>query len=239
MKATGFEFRFRIWIGFLIYVLGFWTPWLRYGAGAARVTTTWLELSGELGRVMPLETASLTITLAALACIAAGAAFRVWGTAYLGGSIVQSATMHAQGVVAAGPYRHVRNPLYFGAWLFGVGISILMPVTGALVFIVLSFVQVLRLILREEPYLTGQQGQAYLDYCARVPRFVPSAKPKLAASSLHPAWAQAMVAESFYLTMLIAFAVLAWRYNAQLLTQALLVCFGLSLVVRALFVRKA
>jgi uncharacterized membrane protein len=29
------------------------------------------------------------------------------------------------------------------------------------------------------------------------------------------------------------FAALAWRYNATLLTQALLICFGLSLVVRA------
>ncbi|MFT4112515.1 methyltransferase family protein [Silvibacterium sp.] len=239
MKATGFEFRFRIWIGFLIYVLGFWAPWLRYGREAGHATTAWLELSGELGRVMPLEAASLTVTLAALVCLLAGAAFRLWGTAYLGGSVVQSATMHARAVVAGGPYRHVRNPLYFGAWLFGAGVAILMPASGALVFIVLSLVQVLRLILREEPYLAEQQGQAYLDYRARVPRFLPSLRARLEASALHPAWPQAAVAESFYLAMALAFLALAWRYNAQLLTQALLVCFGLSLVVRALFVRKA
>jgi uncharacterized membrane protein len=38
--------------------------------------------------------------------------------------------------------------------------------------------------------------------------------------------------------MTACFAVLAWRYNAQLLTQALIVCFGVSLVVRALVVKN-
>jgi len=33
--------------------------------------------------------------------------------------------------------------------------------------------------------------------------------------------------------------VLAWRYNANLLIQALLICFGFSLVVRAFTVTKA
>ena len=74
MKATGFEFSYRLLIGALIYILGFWSPWLRYGKSAGAVTTTWLELSGELARVTSLQTASMIITVLALACAEIGRA---------------------------------------------------------------------------------------------------------------------------------------------------------------------
>lgn len=238
MKATGFEFRFRLWIGLAIYVLGFWAPWLRYGV-PAHVATTWLELSGELGRLLPLQTASIIVTSVALLLAALGAMFRVWGTAYLGGSIVHSHTLHARDVVAAGPYRRIRNPLYLGSFLFVVAMAILMPPSGAVFAIVASFVQMLRLILREEPYLAEQQGDAYRVYTSRVPRLIPSVVARVPQAAAQPQWPQAAVAEIFYVSMTGCFAVLAWRYNANLLIQALLVCFGLSLVVRAFAVKSA
>jgi hypothetical protein len=49
---------------------------------------------------------------------------------------------------------------------------------------------------------------------------------------------QAIVAEIYVVGLTACFAVLAWRYNAHLLTQALLVCFGVSLVARALTINK-
>lgn len=239
MKATGFEFSYRLLIGALIYILGFWSPWLRYGKSAGAVTTTWLELSGELARVTSLQTASMIITVLALACAVAGTYFRIWGTAYLGTQIVQSHTMHAQGVVAAGPYRRLRNPLYFGSLVFGVGVSILMPPSGAVFFLIASTLQLLRLIFREEPYLAAQQGQAYLDYKARVPRLLPSLTAKLPASPAQPRWLVAIAGETFYTAATLCFLVLAWRYNAALMSQTLLVCFGLSLIVKALLPQKA
>lgn len=239
MQATQFEFRFRLWIGFTIYVLGFWAPWLHYGPFTGTVTSTWLELSGELSRLLPLETASVTITSAAILLAALGAAFRIWGTAYIGSSVVQSKMMHAQGIVAAGPYRHLRNPLYLGSFLFALGVAILMPPSGAIFFLVASFVQLWRLILREEPYLVQQQGEAYLAYKSRVPRLLPSLAARVPKSAAQPQWPQAVIAEIFYVAMTICLTVLAWRYNASLLTQALLICFGLSLVVRAFAVKNA
>lgn len=238
MKATQFEFRFRIWILFAIYFLGFWAPWSRYGNSATPVTTTWLELSGELSRLLPLQISSVVITSLAILFCALGTAFRLWGTAYIGGSVVQSGAMHARGVVAAGPYRHLRNPLYLGSLLFAMGVAILMPPTGAIFFLVASFVQLWRLILREEPYLEAQQGEAYLAYKSGVPRLLPSLVARVPESAAQPEWLQALVAEIFYVAMTGCFAVLAWRYNANLLTQALLICFGLSLVVRAFAVKR-
>jgi protein-S-isoprenylcysteine O-methyltransferase Ste14 len=240
MKATRFEFRYRLWIGFVLYFLGFWAPWLRYGRGEARVTTTWLELVGKLTatHAVTLQGASILVTSLAILFAAAGAALRVWGTAYLGAPIVTSGAMQAPAVVAAGPYRHLRNPLYVGSFVFSLAVAILMPPTGAVFFLAASAVQILRLIFGEEAYLVTQQGEAYLAYKARVPRLLPSPVARVADSRVQPRWLQALIAETFSVAMTVCFAVLAWRYNAQLLTQAVLICFGASLVVRALAVTK-
>lgn len=245
MKATHFEFRFRLWIGVLIYVLGFWAPWIRYGRPAASPVTTWLELSGRLAQThaLTLQSASVLVTAVATLLAVVGAIFRVWGTAYLGGSIVTSGAMHAHQVLAAGPYRYLRNPLYFGSFVFSLAVAILMPPSGAIFFVIASLVQMLRLILGEEAYLAAQQGDAYLAYKARVPRLFPSLIARIPTSPAQSRptpsrWLQAILAETYPVGMTLCFAVLAWRYNADLLIQALLVCFGLSLVVRALVVKR-
>jgi protein-S-isoprenylcysteine O-methyltransferase Ste14 len=239
VKATRFEFRYRLTIGFFIYLLGFWAPWIRYGPFAGRSTSTWLELSGTLAstRVLPLQYATLLVTILAIMLAALGAAFRVWGTSYLGAGIVTSGAMHAQRVVAAGPYRYVRNPLYFGSFVFSLAVSILMPPSGAIFFIVAIFVQILRLILGEEAFLVVQQGEPYLAYKSSVPRLIPSITPRIPASFAKPAWLQAILSETYPVGMTLCFVVLAWRYNALLLTQAVVICFGISLVIRA-FIKR-
>ncbi len=240
MKATQFEFRYRLWVRFAIYVFGFWAPWIRYGPGAGRVTTTWLELAGGLAstHAMTLQSATVAVTFLATFLAAVGAVFRVWGTAYLGAGIVTSGAMHAQTVVAAGPYRYLRNPLYFGSLVFSLAVAILMTPTGAIFFIVACLLQTVRLILGEEAYLAAQQGEPYLAYKARVPRLFPSVAARVPASAVKPRWIQAVVAEIYPVGMTLCFAVLAWRYNALLLTQALIICFGVSLVVRALTISR-
>lgn len=239
MKATQFEFRFRLWIFFAIYFIGFWAPWLRYGRFPIPVATTWLELSGELANFLPLQSATMIVTGIAIFFAALGTAFRVWGTAYIGSSVMQSGAMHAHGVVAGGPYRHLRNPLYLGSALFALGIAILMPPSGAVFFVLAMVLQLWRLILLEESFLLAQQPEAYLAYRNRVPRLLPAVIARVADSGAQPHWGQALAAESFGVGMTVCFAVLAWRYNAALLTQALLVCFGGSLVVRAFTIKAA
>ncbi len=116
MKTTQFEFRFRLAIGTAIYVIGFWAPWLRFGPSTeANPTRLWSWLPVELARtgVFSVQVAYLAITKFAVVLAVVGAALRFWGTAYLGRSVVFEA-MQAGEVVAAGPYRYVRNPLYLG-----------------------------------------------------------------------------------------------------------------------------
>ncbi|MGB6131423.1 MAG: isoprenylcysteine carboxylmethyltransferase family protein [Acidobacteriaceae bacterium] len=234
MKATQFEFRFRVWIAALLYVLGFWAPWTRYG-NVAPDTTAWLALSTLLARWgwLPLSQATVLVTSLAIACVFLGSALRIWGTAYLGNSVVHSGAMHAEQVMASGPYRHTRNPLYLGTWIFSIGVAILMPPSGAVFFLLATILFYFRLILGEEDYLTKQQGAAYLEYRQRVPRIVPSLLPRLASPGVSPRWLQALLGESYTFAFACCFAVLAWRYEADLLIRCILICFGLSLVTRA------
>ncbi len=239
MKATQFEFRFRVLIVALLYILGFWAPWTRYGA-AAPATTAWLALCTIFARWgwLPLDRSTLFVTGLAILFALAGAALRIWGTSYLGPSVVQSPAMHAGQMMASGPYRYVRNPLYLGTLLFSVGVSILMPPTGALFFLAANVLFYLRLILAEEAYLGTQIGPAYLDYCRRVPRLLPSLRPRMPASPVRAHWLHGVMGEVYPAGFALCLAVLAWRYNPELLIRCVLLCFGLSLITRALLPRE-
>lgn len=240
MKATQVEFRLRLLILLAIYFIGFYAPWIRFGA-IAPATTAWLALSTTLARWqwLPLDQASLLVTGLAVLCGLIGAALRLWGTAYLGASVVHSGSMQAGHVTAAGPYCRVRNPLYLGSWILSLGIAILMPPSGALVFIILEGVFYFRLILGEESFLTAQQGESYTEYRRRVPRLIPSLRPRVTSSGAHPQWLTSLAAETFPVLYALCLAALAWEYNPRLLIRCLLVAFGLSLVTRALLPRNS
>jgi protein-S-isoprenylcysteine O-methyltransferase Ste14 len=233
MSAAALAFRFRVFLFVLLYVLGFLPPW-DFSSGSH--STLWLGASTLLARSgwISLASATLAVTLAALVCLVAGAGFRVWGTAYLGSGVMRDSALHGEGLVAAGPYRYLRNPLYLGSWLLALGASILMPVDGALFFLPAFSIFVLLLIRTEERFLSAKLGNGYQQYRRIVPRFLPRFAAGAAPTTARPHWGQAVLAETYPIAFALSFAMLAWRYNARLLIQCLLVCYGLSLVVRAM-----
>ena len=239
MRATAFEFRVRIFIIAIIYTLGFFSAWDPLLGQRAR-TTMWLQLSVWISamRLLSLGEATLFVTVCALLLGIAGAALRVWATAYLGGGIVTGSRMVAADVVASGPFRHLRNPLYLGTWLLSFPIALLMPVSGAIFTLIAVLVFELRLIFGEEAFLGPKLGPDYEKYKNLVPRLVPRVRSAVGAADVQPKWLQAIVSEIFAVGFMLCFAVFAWRYNAFLLTKCMLVCFGVSLVVKALIQRE-
>jgi hypothetical protein len=160
--------------------------------------------------------------------------FRVWGTAYLGPGTVNSVNMVAGKVMADGPYRYLRNPLYIGLWCMVIAAAFLMPVSGALFAVVLIAVFLIRLTLGEEAFLTVKLGEPYLAYLRAVPRFVPRLRGAPAAAGAKPHWLRASLAELTPIGIFIAIVVYSKDYDIELAGRIILIFFGASLVVRAL-----
>lgn len=246
MRASSIEFRLRMPIQVVIVLLGFWAPWIglwvRFSAGAPvfgqRIPTLeWLALEISRGGVLRFTYATpVVIVLGALAALA-GAILRVWGAAYLGYGTVHHLQMQAGGVMTAGPYRYVRNPLYLGGWFMMAAISLLMPPTGALFTMVLVTAFYFRLILGEESFLNAQLGESYRDYLRAAPRLAPRLRPRLPRAEAHPHWLIAALTEVNPIGIFITLAFLSWSYDNLLMVKAVLVSFGVSLVVKALMPR--
>ncbi len=237
MKASALEFRLRFWIMVAIYLLGFTAPWdaalhLDGSGPNAHLWGLLAALLAKTGAVSIRSAFNLVLCLGIL-CALAGTSLRTWATACLGADVMQDARMHGVGVVASGPYRHLRNPLYLGDCLNALALALLMPASGAVFTCVLAVLFLMRLLLAEESFLTAKLGAPYLAYCARVPRLLPSLRPRIATSKARPHWPQAILAEIFMWGVIASFAVLGWQYNEFLLTKCMLVSLGVSLVVRA------
>ena len=91
----------------------------------------------------------------------------------------------------------------------------------------------------EERFLTERQGDVYQQYCRRVPRLLPRLAAGDITSSGSPRWVSAFLNETYPIAITLCFALFAWRYNARILIRCVLICYGLSLVVRAMTKRPA
>ena len=201
MKATEFEFRHRallnlvqIWLAFQVYVLD-------------RVNIVWWLCPWGTPRGALL--ARLAFLFAAL-LLGAAAAIRTWAAAYLSPDVVHDLRLHTESLVADGPYRHVRNPLYLGSFLLSIGLGFLASRVGFFILVAGGTARILRLIGREEETLEQEQGERFRDFARSVPRLLPSISPRLPAAGVHPCWGKAFRAEASmwgFFVMMIAFTI--------------------------------
>jgi len=81
-------------------------------------------------------------------------------------------------VVTVGPYRWVRNPMYFGSLLVLTGEALLLQSEVVLAYAAaLGLVMHAFVVLYEEPTLRRKFGPPYETYCAAVPRWIPRRPP--------------------------------------------------------------
>jgi protein-S-isoprenylcysteine O-methyltransferase Ste14 len=235
MRASAIEFRLRMAIHAAIIILGFWAPWIEaWGMGRRVTLLEWLALQLSRTGLVSFTVAVPVVIVVGALLAAAGAALRVWGTAYLGTGTVNSLEMKAGAVVADGPYRYVRNPLYLGLWFMVAAMGFIMPVTGALFAVVLISVFLMRLILAEEAFLSARIGEPYAEYVRAVPRLLPRLRSSVPRAGSRPNWLRAVLAELTPIGVFVAIAFLSWSYDSRLVGRTILIFFGASLVVRAL-----
>jgi protein-S-isoprenylcysteine O-methyltransferase Ste14 len=236
MKQAPFDYRHRYAVHTIVYILGFCAYFI-----PSQRDPAWITLTPVLRKtgIFSFSSASLALLIAAFLVAAIGAALRTWGSSYLGAGVVEDGSMHGNRILADGPYRYLRNPLYLGTILHTLAISLLMPSYGALFTVVAITLLQFRLIAVEEPFLQQQLGEAYLEYKRRVPRILPALRARVPASGARPQWLAAILSESYMLCVALsffAFDVLYLAkalYNPFILQQCVLVSFGLSLVLRA------
>lgn len=114
--------------------------------------------------------------------ILASEGLRLWAVGYAG-SATRTRGDSVPVLVHAGPFRHLRNPLYVAntvmytltACLFGF-------YQLSLVMFAFSIVQYSFIVAFEEETLIRTFGSSYERYCEKVPRWVPSLLPRIEAS---------------------------------------------------------
>jgi protein-S-isoprenylcysteine O-methyltransferase Ste14 len=195
MRATKFEFEHRFWIIMAVYFAGFalsgndhttFIVWLRHV----------IEPAIQRGTPDAETFARIAIAIGALLVFVA-AAIRTWGAAYLRTDIVHDTAQHSEALVADGPFRYTRNPLYLANLPMAAGIGILASRSGFVLLVLANWIFVYRLIFREEESLRENQGESYRAYCRSVPRFWPAPAPKVPSGNLRPQWKQAFAGETF------------------------------------------
>jgi len=234
LAASKFEFEQRFWIIGFIFWIGF--GFYRFDdTNVAQALLHWIAPSmnpdGDRGMLLLrllFAGGAMLVFLAAL--------LRTWATAYLRTEVVHDAAQHSEALLADGPYRYVRNPLYLANLPMAVGVGMLASRLG-FVFMVLAMLAFMyRLIFREEAGLIQTQGQSYRAYLKAVPRLWPSLVPRVPSAGRQPKWGAAFAAEAFI--WLFGVAVLSFAITLNFKRTCILFAASLGIYFIAVYIVK-
>jgi len=145
---------------FTVFVPGFWTVLMPY----------WLLPRGVRPDVRGAGTAGWLLIAAGIALYCASA---FWGFAVRGKGTPLPLDPPKK-LVVEGPYRIVRNPMYWGVGSVVLGeAAIFHSVALAELAAVFAVGVIIFVLLFEEPELRRKFGAEYEEYCQRVPRWLP------------------------------------------------------------------
>lgn len=132
-----------------------------------------LELAGVIEPVGAFDTPALHLAGLGLAVLGAvvtlvsqGAMGRSWRVGVDPGE--------RTALVTSGSFALVRNPVFAGVLVAGLGLMLIVPnPVGLAAFVAIAIAVELQTRLVEEPYLLRVHGRSYSAYAARVGRFLP------------------------------------------------------------------
>lgn len=104
-----------------------------------------------------------------LPAIALGEGLRIWAAGHL---------VKDEQLTVGGPYAHLRNPLYLGSSLSGIGFLVIVGDWRlAAAFVGIALMVYLPTVRQEEDYLRRMHGEAYEEYRRLVPAILPRLRP--------------------------------------------------------------
>lgn len=234
MASSNFEFKYRFWIFGALFCVAFSSYSIDHQNTGAMLAEWIARLRGSTATTMDYHA---IFAVAALFCIAA-ALVRTWGTAYLDPEVMVDMQMHSSRLVADGPYRYVRNPLYFGNILLAIGFGLMASRIGFAVLVLGMVAFDYRLILREEAGIAASQGDSFRAYCAAVPRLLPALRPKLPTGGGVPNWRGGLLGEAFMWVMAAAVVAFAITLNLNVYFVVLAASFVVYAICLAIIRRR-
>jgi len=232
--ASAWEFRHRFWI----FGAWFWIAFSAYRIDPRNFGQSIAEaLCGLAHRDATLSAVRLVYLVGVILTVLA-AWLRTWATAYIRPDVMVDAELHTHTVIAEGPYRYVRNPLYLGTNLMALGYAVMASRLGAVLLIAGIFLFNYRIILREERELTLAQGENYLRFRRAVPRLWPSLVPRAVASEREPNWGSGLLGEMFFWGLALALLVFTITFDIRIYFLTLGLSFGVYFLCLGLIGRN-
>jgi protein-S-isoprenylcysteine O-methyltransferase Ste14 len=109
-----------------------------------------------------------------LALTFAGLAFALWARLRLAGNWSSSVTLKSDHeLIADGPYRWVRHPIYTGLLVALFGTALAIGEWRGLLAVAIAAVALWRKLRLEDALLSREFGEAYAAYCARTQALIP------------------------------------------------------------------
>jgi protein-S-isoprenylcysteine O-methyltransferase Ste14 len=148
-------------------------------------------------------TTSIQLILAGVIIVGAGMAFRMYTASYLFGRHIET-EIGASFLCSSGPFAYIRNPLYLGNFIIGIGMAVsLNEWYGYAIFfcqytLVYSF-----LIPYEERYLLDKFGYVYTDYSTQVRRFLPRLRGYKGQTKVIPKYKLGVLSEKYHVMILV------------------------------------
>jgi protein-S-isoprenylcysteine O-methyltransferase Ste14 len=226
MRATDWEFKNRAVLFSMIFGFSFFLFSIDHENSASWLASKVGEATGTNEDLI----ARILFAVAALLLIGA-AMVRTWGSAYLKSEVVYASEIKTATLVADGPYRHVRNPLYFGNVLMGLGMGAMASRTGFVVLQALMLLFCYRLIFREEAELRAAQGEQYDAFMKAVPRLCPALTPRIPAAGGKANWAAGFKAEGWCWGLALAVTLFAITLKMKVFLIVLAISLGVFFMV--------
>lgn len=164
------------------------------------------------------DAASCYVMTAGLLMISLGQLFRITtiGLAYIvrGG---RNRRIYAEDLVTGGLFSHCRNPLYVGNQLIAIGYLFVAGNWSSIIIGSVAFLIIYRLIVHsEETFLRAKFGQAYDDFCADVPRWIPKLDGLTETiKSYEFDWPAVAVKDggTIFMSVMVPVALIAWKLH--------------------------
>jgi protein-S-isoprenylcysteine O-methyltransferase Ste14 len=147
-----------------------------------------------------------------LALTIAGELVRLWGVRHIG-TISRTRSDRLGPLVMTGPFAFTRNPLYIGNIALWTGFAVVARLLWLAPIVIALLAAEYHAIVRwEERLLESRLGDAYREYAARVPRWLPRMTAATRLSNGVPvfSWRETLFSERGTLIAIVVGYVMIW-----------------------------